>query len=90
MSPLERTQLRQVGVRIPLPVEALETLKRDGNYACPALDEGRCTVYERRPSICRLWGVVESLACPHGCRPEPRALTDQEGFAFLARIHDVQ
>lgn len=32
--------------------------------------EGRCSVYNRRPIICRLWGVSEELRCPHGCIPD--------------------
>lgn len=48
---------------------------------------GRCTVYSDRPTICRLWGVVESMRCPHGCKPE-RVLSDPEGFALLAEAEE--
>lgn len=89
MAPLERSRLREIGVRIPLPIEALTMLERDGSYECPALIEGQCSAYERRPSICRLWGVVESIKCPHGCLPEPGYLTDAEGFAFLRRVTTI-
>jgi hypothetical protein len=89
MSPLERTRLKEIGVRIPLPIVALETVKREGNYDCTALVDGLCSVYERRPSICRLWGVVESIPCPHGCKPDPGYLTDQQGWDFLQQIHSV-
>lgn len=54
---------------------------------CPALDFiGRCSVYEIRPLICRLWGVVETMKCHYGCEPE-RYLTDEEGKVFFARLH---
>jgi len=36
---------------------------------CPLLVLGRCSVYEHRPLICRAFGSVEGLRCPHGCRP---------------------
>ena len=50
---------------------------------CRLLTEsGDCAVYADRPMICRLWGVVETMRCPHGCVPE-RWLTDEEGFAYL-------
>ena len=48
--------------------------------------EGRCSVYDVRPFICRLWGAEEKLLCPHGCHPSndrilrtgaARALQDQ-------------
>jgi uncharacterized protein len=56
---------------------------------CPALDfMGRCSVYTRRPLICRLWGVVEDMPCHYGCKPE-RYLTNEEGRVFLARVQAI-
>lgn len=55
---------------------------------CSMLKGDRCTVYSIRPLICRLWGVVESMSCPHGCKPE-RTLTDQEGLAIMAEAADL-
>lgn len=50
---------------------------------CPLLDPlGRCSVYQNRPIICRLWGVVPRMACPHGCVAE-RMLTEEESRALL-------
>lgn len=38
---------------------------------CNALDlHGNCAIYAQRPAICRFWGVVEGMTCPHGCKPE--------------------
>jgi hypothetical protein len=51
---------------------------------CPLLENERCTVYAVRPLICRLWGLVESMPCPWGCKPT-RYLTDHEGYQFLER-----
>lgn len=50
-----------------------EHLSQMGGVAClqcPMLDDGKCRVYDIRPMICRLWGAVDDLQCPHGCRPE--------------------
>lgn len=53
------------------------------DLVCPLLDaDRRCTVYRRRPLICMLWGVVESMPCIYGCRPE-RWLTDEECISLL-------
>jgi hypothetical protein len=58
-------------------------------YPCPALDfMGRCSVYEYRPMICRLYGVVEDLRCPFGCEPV-KELTRDEGRAFLGWTQDL-
>ena len=39
---------------------------------CPMLKDGRCSVYDIRPAICRLFGAVDykMLECPKGRRPE--------------------
>lgn len=51
---------------------------------CPALLMRRCSIYEARPLICRLFGVAEGLECPHGCVPD-RVLTHDEVQALMAR-----
>jgi Fe-S-cluster containining protein len=40
-----------------------------GTFRCIALKDGQCSIYNERPLICRAWGAVQSLPCPHGCRP---------------------
>ena len=43
----------------------------DGDGFCDKLDEmGHCTIYRDRPLICRSFGVVPELPCPHGCVPD--------------------
>ncbi len=48
-------------------------LKAMGGYeyngVCSHLKEGKCTVYEHRPFVCRLYGTSEILKCD-GCIPE--------------------
>ncbi|GAB7129184.1 hypothetical protein JCM19000A_36920 [Silvimonas sp. JCM 19000] len=36
---------------------------------CVYLGADGCTVYAERPLICRLFGTVPSLPCPHGLGP---------------------
>ncbi len=33
---------------------------------CPLYIEGKCSIYEGRPAVCRLFGHVERLNCPRG------------------------
>lgn len=70
-----------------------EVLSRHGQHGaynhtmlCPKLQlNNMCSAYEYRPLICRLWGVVEDLKCPHGCQPE-RYLTKQEQREITKRV----
>ncbi len=59
--------------------------------SCPYLDlkTKRCTVYERRPLICRLYGMTEELPCPFGCKPTPRYLTKAEAQYFAEESRKI-
>lgn len=57
----------------------------DESLTCVYLKEGRCSAYEARPAICRLWGMEESMSCEFGCKPT-RYLTRAEGYQFLSRV----
>lgn len=48
--------------------------------------DGRCTVYALRPFICRLFGAVEAMRCPHGCEPEGGMLTQAQVMSLVARL----
>ena len=41
-----------------------EQFERNKNK-CPYLKKGRCSIYEVRPIVCRLQGVVPDLPCKH-------------------------
>jgi len=57
----------------------------DASLACSLLKDGKCSAYEARPAICRLWGVEESMPCEFGCKPT-RYLNRAEGYRFLDRV----
>lgn len=83
MSAEEDRRLQERGVTVPSMLEGVAAIDRGEEYWCPALRNGRCTVYDDRPAICRLWGATTSLPCPHGCTPD-HALSQQESFELLA------
>ena len=75
---------------ISLSVRERERMEKMAGHAlgvngmsCNMLIEGKCAVYELRPMICRLWGVVKSLPCHYGCEPEGGFLPDDEGARLL-------
>jgi Fe-S-cluster containining protein len=54
---------------------------------CPNLNQhtGLCEVYEVRPLICRAWGMLRSMRCPHGCQPS-RLMDDKEFGDLVFRV----
>jgi Fe-S-cluster containining protein len=59
------------------------TVIQSSDPLCPMLDvSGQCSVYQYRPLICRLWGLVEKMRCPHGCVPD-RWISDAESRIML-------
>lgn len=78
MGPAEERRAATAGVDLAGAATHPDTLD------CKALTAlGRCSIYPARPMICRLWGVVESMPCPHGCRPEGGLIPDEQGGALL-------
>lgn len=61
----------------------------DGCITCPMLKDNKCSVYHKRPIICRLWGLVESMKCEHGCKPT-RYLTVKEGHKYLDMVRNLK
>jgi hypothetical protein len=84
MAPGERDRIRrECGLQIPPPEQVHEV------RTCPALKEGRCSVYEFRPMVCRLWGIDESMPCPHGCVPEGGWISRVEGYRLAVKRYLV-
>lgn len=75
--------------RVRIERQAGRALTCGEGASCSMLTpDRRCSVYENRPLICRLWGVVESLPCPYGCKPE-RYLTNEEGYVLMAEAFEI-
>lgn len=59
---------------------------------CPALTVlNTCSVYDVRPTICRLFGAVENMPCSQGCQPAGgRApLRIRDGYRLLAEAYRI-
>ncbi len=61
----------------------------DDHGTCSLLVDGKCSVYEVRPAICRMFGVAQGMECPFGCLPNPKYLNPEEGRRFLFQIDDA-
>ena len=54
--------------------------KTHTDFNCPYItgDGCHCSIYDDRPIICRLFGTVKRLSCPHGRKPEVMLTPKQE------------
>jgi Fe-S-cluster containining protein len=88
--PAEKLRMRKAGVKLPPRDVAVRKLLDDGDYECPALDDGRCSVYSVRPMICRWWGAMADFRCPWGCLPDDgELLQEAEALELLDAANKV-
>ena len=57
----------------------------DDTATCTALKNNRCSIYENRPFICRLFGATKALRCKHGCAPD-KWVTQEEENRMMAEL----
>jgi hypothetical protein len=56
---------------------------------CSLLVDGRCSVYDIRPMVCRLYATGPAgLVCPHECKSE-RRLSNADGHVLMAKAHRI-
>lgn len=91
MSRLEEKRIeKESGISMEMNMEKLvETVMTAAT--CPQLDHstGRCSIYAIRPLICRVFGMIKRLKCPHGCEPS-KWLTDKEFRAIALKIEKLE
>lgn len=100
-SELERQRLRERGIELGPPtdrwtVERLKGLIASGKTPrCPALSPlNTCRVYEVRPLICRVFGMVldprtgDGMMCEHGCIPDA-TITPAELYRVLLQLDEL-
>lgn len=75
----EYEEMRKAGGKEPAVNNAL---------TCNYLQKGRCSIYDDRPTICRVWGVVDGLPCPHGCKTT-RKLAPLEFANLMEKVRKI-
>lgn len=73
---------------IKMPMDEESYVKNFTCLSCPLLKDGECTVYDIRPAVCRLFGLVKKMECPHGCKPD-RWVTDKEAHKLLKELNRI-
>lgn len=95
MTELEAGFIKELSIR---PVEFdtfggppghVTMVPRDGKLSCPMLVRGRCSIYEARPMICRLFGVAQGISCPEGCKPI-HELTKNEAQELIRAVTKIR
>jgi hypothetical protein len=87
MTPWETRRLAQAGHRITPDQQARRSIT---DFWCEALGpDGRCQAYPIRPLICHLWGAVDWLPCPWGCRPEGGWLPNDVAFRLILEAEQL-
>ncbi len=83
-------------VEIPLGSEWVSfggtpALQSAATGMCPFLTPGGCSVYDRRPFMCRIFGATKGeplLACPHGVKAD-RPLSAAKAAILMDRYQDA-
>lgn len=89
LSSREQERIRErIGVTIP-SAGLLDVLQPYAGERCPALSPvGRCSVYDIRPMLCRLYGASRDTGCEHGCTPA-RWLDPDEAWDLIAEASEI-
>jgi uncharacterized protein len=92
MSEFERIRMAEAaGGTLPVYMPELDV---NTGCTCPLLTpEKRCSIYESRPLICRLFGMIRdsqisNMRCHHGCKPD-RYLTDTEAARLFRKAEEI-
>lgn len=77
--PLSKYEAEQLG----LPANTVHMPTKPDSLTCQYATNEGCSVYDKRPLLCRLYGTVDNphLTCPFGCGAKTK-LTDQQGAAI--------
>lgn len=60
--------------------------KDPSDLTCPYLKQNRCSVHPVRPLVCRMYGVVTGMPCPHGCVASSEPLTDEQAHVVIEDV----
>lgn len=52
--------------------------RKASDINCPYVGKNGCDIYSDRPILCRLFGTVKKMKCPHGCKPKRMLNLKQE------------
>ena len=68
-------------------MKEVERRSKSDALSCPLLADGKCSVYDIRPAVCRVFGssLHARLICPHDRKPE-QPMTAEATDALMDKI----
>jgi Fe-S-cluster containining protein len=63
---------------------------KDDELNCPYLKDKRCSIHPARPLVCRMYGVVSGMPCPHGCVSTMKPLTNEEAHDIIEAVANIK
>lgn len=82
----------------PVPFAPVESKKvvpikkvfKGEDLSCPYRKEGKCSIYENRPLMCRLFGATDppDLMCPNGAKAE-KTLSKKKTSKIIRRYQQL-
>lgn len=87
----------------PIPIYAVEAKnikdkygsmpmvrESDATQTCTMLTaDKKCSIYEDRPLICRLYGVAGGMKCAWGCKPIEGRISDAQAHKLLRALAEI-
>lgn len=71
-------------------LDALSPCNTSGS-ACRFLTaDKKCGIHAERPLVCRVYGVVETLPCKHGCEPVGGLIPHDQAAQRLFALADIR
>lgn len=65
-----------------------EHLTLESCLDCPYVTPSGCGIYDDRPFLCRIFGTVPEMKCPHGRGPD-RMLSTDKGYELRAKYRSL-
>lgn len=80
---IERLGYDPFNIEFNKPVTKVSDIPR-----CGALKNNRCTMYDIRPAICRVYGVAQGLDCGFGCKPK-QIMSRDKAHEIFRKIEEL-
>jgi|SRR3990172_438196 len=86
--PVSEWETEQIGIENTIDL-GIRTTAFTKKASCKLLGPDGCMKYDQRPLLCRLFGTVQGMTCPHGCRPFLGGLSSDQEVSIMKLYHGL-